>query len=65
MQSGYFCVIYQYYSVMGLYTGGFIFGGAYIWNGVNVSNSDGLIDGGAYIRGGLYSEVYGILVLMM
>ena len=40
---------------MGLYTGGLIFGGgggAYIRNGVNVSEFDGLIDGGgAYIRG--------------
>ena len=42
MQYGYFCVIYRYYSVMGLYTGGLIFGGAYIWNGVNVSNLMGL-----------------------
>ena len=47
---------------MGLYTGGLIFGGAYIWNGVNVSNLMGLYTGGAYIRGGLYSEVYGILL---
>ena len=48
---------------MGLYTGGLIFGGAYLWNGVNVSNLMGLYTGGgggAYIWGGLYSEVYGI-----
>ena len=38
MQCGFVCVIYRYYSVMGLYTGGLIFGGAYIRNGVNVSN---------------------------
>ena len=44
MQCGFFYVIYRYYSVMGLYTGGLIFGGgrAYIRNGVNVSNLMGL-----------------------
>ncbi len=40
---------------MGLYTGG----GAYIRNGVNVSNLMGLYTGGLYSGGGLYSEVYG------
>ncbi len=45
MQCGFFCVIYRYYSVMGLYTGGLIFWGggkAYTRNGVNVSNLMGL-----------------------
>ena len=37
---------------MGLYSGGFIFGGAYIWNEVSVSTCGGLIHGWAYIRGG-------------
>ena len=36
---------------MGLYSGGLIFGGAYIWNDVSVSTCGGLIHGG----GGLYS----------
>ena len=39
---------------VGLYSGGLIFGGAYIWNEVSVSTCGGLIHGGgAYIRGGL------------
>ena len=51
---------------MGLYTGGLIFGGAYLWNGVNVSNlmgyrRGGLYSGGLIFGGGLYSEVYGNL----
>ena len=41
------------YIRVGLYSGGLIFGGAYIWNEVSVSTCDGLIHGGAYIRGGL------------
>ena len=49
------------------YSGGLIFGGgggAYIWNEVSVSTCGGLIHGGAYIRGGgLYSEVYGIVLV--
>ena len=45
---------------MGLYMGGPIFGEAYIWNGVNVSNSMGLKTGCLYSGGGLYLEVYGI-----
>ncbi len=57
MQCGFFCVIYRYYSVMGLYTGGLIFGGggvrggAYIRNGVNISHLMGFSGGaGGYIR---------------
>jgi hypothetical protein len=44
-----------------LYSGGLVFGwayirgGAYIWNEVSVSTCGGLIHGGAYIRGGAYS----------
>jgi hypothetical protein len=51
------------YIRVGLYSGGLIFGGAYIWNEVSVSTCGGLIHGGglylggAYIQGGLYSEV--------
>jgi hypothetical protein len=44
-----------------LYSGGLIFGGAYIWNEVSVSTCGGLIHGGLIFGGGLYSEVYGIL----
>jgi hypothetical protein len=37
---------------VGLYSGGLIFGWAYIWNEVSVSTCGGLIHGWAYIRGG-------------
>ena len=36
----------------GLYSGGLIFGWAYIWNEESVSICGGLIFGSAYIRGG-------------
>ena len=56
---------------VGLYSGkGSYTGGSYIWNEVSVSTCGGLIFGGGayiwgdYIRGGgLYSEVYGSLII--
>ena len=53
---------------VGLYSGGLIFGwayirggGAYSWNEVSVSTCGGLIHGGLILGGGgLYLEVYGI-----
>ena len=55
---------------MGLYSGGLIFGwayiwGAYIWNKVSASTCGGLIHGGGLIhRGGLYlGEVYDSYIL--
>ena len=38
---------------VGLYSGGLIFGWAYIWNEVSVSRCGGLIHGWAFIRGGV------------
>ena len=44
---------------MGLYSGGLIFGGAYIWNEVSVSTCGGLIHGGGgLIFGGAYSRKF-------
>ena len=45
------------YIRVGLYSGGLIFGGAYIWNEVSVSTCGGLIHGG-----GLYSGGGGLIV---
>jgi hypothetical protein len=51
----------------GLYSGGLIFGwayirGAYIWNEVSVSTCGGLIHGGPYIREGAYSRRFAVYV---
>ena len=43
---------YWAYIRVGLYSGGLIFGWAYIWNEESISICGGLIFGGAYIRGG-------------
>ena len=43
-------MVCAFVNMMGLYTGGLIFGWAYIWNAVSVSNMVGLCAGG----GGLY-----------
>ena len=53
---------------MGLYSGGLIFGwayiwGAYIWNEVSVSTCGGLIHGGRLIFGGLIFMGGGGLIL--
>ncbi len=45
-------MVCAFVNMMGLYTGGLIFGWAYIWNAVSVSNMVAYARGGAYIRGG-------------
>ena len=67
--------LHRYLWLLGLYSGTYIRGGAYIrvggyiwglyiWNEVTVSTCGGLIHGGGLIfgggGGGLYSEVHGI-----
>jgi hypothetical protein len=50
---------------VGLYSGGLIFGEAYIWNEVSVSTCDGLIHGGGglYSGGGAYSRRFTVCTL--
>ena len=46
-------MVCAFVKMMGLYTGGLIFGWVYIWNAVSISNMVGLCtEGGAYIREG-------------
>jgi hypothetical protein len=50
---------------VGLYSGGLIFGGAYIWNEVSVSTCGGLIHGGLIFGGGAYIRRFTVTALKL
>ncbi len=60
-------MVCAFVNMMGLYTSdGLIFGWAYIWNAVSVSNMVGLCTGEAYVGGGgAYSRRFTVTLLAL